>query len=427
MESLTYGAFSQSLHRQVLAARAPLNGTIEVTRRCPLVCVHCYNNLPMGDREAQLQELSTEEHYRLLDQMADAGCLWLLYTGGEIFARPDFLDIYTHAKRCGFIVTLFTNGMLINERVADYLAEWRPFSLEISLYGRTRDTYERLTGVAGSFDRCMRGIRLALERELPLKLKTVALNFNKDEVWEMAAFAEELGVEFRFDAMMNPRIDCSQSPLAVRLSPEECIQLDLQDPRRMQEWEMFTDRFKGPVHPAGSPEADQLYQCGGGINSFAIDPHGDMSICTLSHQDKYNVRTGSFREGWEHFLRHVRDDRKITRVTKCTECQLKAMCGMCPANGELENGDPESPVDFLCRVAHLRAHTMGVPVPAHGTCEYCEGGTGHQELMLAVERLKAGAAAAIGPGRLFLPMKAANDATGSSCGSGGCSSCGTHG
>src|SRR5437867_3647094 len=109
MELVTYGSFSETLHQQVFAKRAPLNGTIEVTRRCPLTCVHCYNNLDMGDREAQLAELSAKEHYRLLDEMAEAGCLWLLYTGGEIFARPDFLDIYTHAKRAGFLITLFTN------------------------------------------------------------------------------------------------------------------------------------------------------------------------------------------------------------------------------------------------------------------------------------------------------------------------------
>src|SRR5438874_13536270 len=112
MQTVTYGAFSESLHRQVRAARAPLNGTIEITRRCPLVCAHCYNNLPMGDRKAQLEELTAADHRRLLDAVADMGTLWLLFTGGEIFARPDFLEIYTHAKRNGFLVTLFTNGTL---------------------------------------------------------------------------------------------------------------------------------------------------------------------------------------------------------------------------------------------------------------------------------------------------------------------------
>lgn len=425
MQILSYGAFSESLHRQVRAAKAPLNATIEVTRRCPLACAHCYNNLPMADRKAQLEELTTSEHRRILDEMAEAGCLWLLYTGGEIFARRDFLDIYTHAKRNGFIITLFTNGTLINERIADYLVEWRPFAIEITLYGRTRETYERLTGVPGSYDRCMRGISLALERGLPLKLKTVAVSLNKHEVWDMQRFAEDLGVEFRFDTEMNPRIDCSQSPLSVRLTPEECVEFDLQDPRRVAEWQTFAEQYLRPVH---SPEtSDQLYHCGGGVDSFAINPYGEMSICVLSQQDRYGLRTGSIRQGWEEFLRRIRDKKKITRLTKCISCELKAMCGMCPANGELENGDPEAPVDFLCQVAHLRAHAFGLPVRPHGDCEYCEGGAGFAGLMKSVTRLKTTGSAAAGPIRKFLPMTAtAVDPAGATCGHGGCASCATH-
>ena len=123
----------------------PLSVSIVLTRRCPLECLHCYNNLAMADQEARSQELSKEEHFRLLDDLVDLGCFWLLYTGGEIFARNDFLEIYTYAKRKGFLITLFTNGNLVTERIANYLQEWPPFAIEITLYGRTKDTYEALT------------------------------------------------------------------------------------------------------------------------------------------------------------------------------------------------------------------------------------------------------------------------------------------
>ena len=62
---------------------------------------------------------------------------------------------------------------------------------------------------------------------------------------------------------------------------------------------------------------------------------------------------------------------------------------MCPANGELENGDAEAPVDFLCRTAHLRAYTFGFPVAPHGECEYCAGGSRYDELMAASAALHA--------------------------------------
>jgi radical SAM protein with 4Fe4S-binding SPASM domain len=380
----------------------------------------------MSDREARNSELTYEEHCRLLDELADAGCLWLLYTGGEIFARKDFLDIYTYAKRKGFLITLFTNGTMLTPQIADYLAEWRPFSMEITLYGRTRETYERLTGVPGSYERCLRGINLLRERGLPLKLKSVAVTINKHEIRAMKQFAEEeLGLEFKFDAMMSPRIDCSQSPLAVRLTPEETVELDLQDPARVAEWQRFARQFQGPVH---QPEQSaEVYHCGGGISSLAVDPQGMMSICVLSHMDAYDWRHGGLREGWDDYLLRVRRKKSVT-LTKCRECAIKVICGMCPANGELENGDAEKPVDFLCHVAHLRAQVVGQPAPAHGDCEYCEGGTRYGELMLTLDVLrKREAASHTAPlsRNRYLPIvvetPAASSASG--CGSGGCSSC----
>ena len=99
----------------------PVNGTIEVTHRCPLECAHCYNNLPVGDADARRRELSAAELCRIIDEIADAGGLWLLFTGGEIFARKDFLEIYTHAKQRGLLITLFTNGTQITAAIADHL------------------------------------------------------------------------------------------------------------------------------------------------------------------------------------------------------------------------------------------------------------------------------------------------------------------
>ena len=122
MDQLTYGHFSADLHQRQSGQRAPLQVSIEVTRRCPLECQHCYNNLPMGDQHARSREMTTEEHFRMLDELVELGCFWLLYTGGEIFARKDFLEIYTYAKKKGFLITLFTNGTLITEKIADYLA-----------------------------------------------------------------------------------------------------------------------------------------------------------------------------------------------------------------------------------------------------------------------------------------------------------------
>jgi radical SAM protein with 4Fe4S-binding SPASM domain len=415
MEMQSYSEFSRRIHEQVNPRRIPVNGTIEISNRCPLNCSHCYNNLPMNDLTARNAELTLEEHCRILDELADAGCLWMLFSGGEIFARHDFLDIYDHAKRRGFLITLFTNGILIDERIADHLAVMRPFAIEITLYGATRETYETLTRIPGSYEKCLRGIRLLRERNLPLKLKTVAVTVNKHEIFAMKELAEEMGVEFTFDGMINPRIDCSSSPLSMRLSPADLVELDLRDPSRAEEWRRLTTELAPP--PLVPGEAVQLYECGGGVNSFAIDPYGNLTICVLSHVDMYNLRNGSFLDGWDGYLHAVRQKTASPVPTKCTSCNLRTMCGMCPANGELESGDPEAPVDFLCQVAHLRAATYDVPVPPHGDCEYCPDGSRHHELLAMSSDVQN----RIASGPELTPVAMFPASTG--CSSGGCTSC----
>jgi radical SAM protein with 4Fe4S-binding SPASM domain len=360
----------------------------------------------MNDADARRAELSTQEYFNLLDELADLGCLWLCFTGGEIFARRDFFDIYEHAKKKGFLITLFTNGILIDERVADRLAEMPPFVIEITLYGRTKETYEELTRIPGSWDKCMRGIRLLLARNLPLKLKTVAVSINKHEVLDMRAFAEDLGVDFKFDAMMNPRIDCSSAPLSVRLTPTDVLDLDYRDERRIPEFRRLGKELM-PVK-----ETPTLYDCGGGVHSWALDPYGNLTICVLSHYDNFNIRQMNFAEAWDGLMAVRR--KPITRPTKCTKCALKTLCGMCPANGELENGDPEAPVDFLCHVAHLRAEAFGVEVPAHGDCEYCEGGSEH-DLIMAEAREVQSAFTPISPENMLPIPDAACDGGACSC------------
>jgi len=333
-------------------------------------CVHCYNNLPLND-DARSDELTYDEHCRILDEIVEAGCFWLLFTGGEIFARSDFLDIYTYAKRKGLLITLFTNGTLITHEAADRLAECRPFAVEITLYGRTKETHERVTRVPGSYAQCMRGIRLLMERRLPLKLKTVAIEPNKHELWDIKRFVEDdLGMDFKFDAMINARVDHSLTPLDVRLSPEEVVDLDLKDPKRIGALKTFCADYIGL--PVVAEEPSQLYQCSGGLYSFAISPTGKMSVCGLTQTDAYDLRGSSFKEGWKHAA-GIRQ-KKVTKQTRCTSCEIQALCGMCPVNGELENFDPEDPVDFMCEVAHLRARALGLSIKPHGECEYCKNG-----------------------------------------------------
>jgi radical SAM protein with 4Fe4S-binding SPASM domain len=407
-----YGEFTYAVHQRLSQERIPVDVTLEITHRCPLACQHCYNNLPMADREAATRELTLQDYRKLLDELAAMGTFWLLFSGGEPFARKDFLDIYTYAKQKGFLITIFTNGTVITPAIADHLAQYPPFAIEITLYGRSQQIYEEMTQQPGSYERCLRGIDLLLERNLPLKLKSVPTSINKHEVFEMQKFAEKLGVEFKFDSLINPRIDCSQSPLGVRLTSAEVVAFDYVDPARKAEYRRLLDIDL----TAGPPTAsDDLYFCGGGLRSCSIDPYGQMSICVISKRIDYNVRTGGFAQGWNMFLQESRA-KKRTRPSKCTACQIRSLCGMCPANGELEHDDPESPVEFLCQVAHLRAMALGEEVPVHGDCDSCRGGKGYAELQNAVSELPGTMEQLSVPARPLLPILGTSNSSNSSCG-----------
>ncbi len=345
---VNYTQFGQRLYQQVHAKRIPVNGSMELTFRCNLRCAHCYCNLSPDDPQAIAAELSTEEVLVLIDQVTESGCLWFLITGGEPLLRNDALDVLLHAKKRGLITTLFTNGTLVTESVADFLAEWQPHSVEITLYGVTHETHEKITRVPGSFDRSMRGIELLLERSVPLALKTMAMTLNREEIFPLKAFAEERGLKFRFDPLLNPRLDGSKKPCDFRLSPDEVLGMDLEDEQRAREWREFCGKFITPL------PSEHLFSCGAGVSTFHIDPYGRMSACEMARFRSYDLRSGSFREGWDDVIPGILNLRPKADYP-CSRCELISLCGQCPGWAWLEKGSPELPVEYLCDIAFLRA------------------------------------------------------------------------
>lgn len=350
---LKYSEFGTRLKDAIGGKRYPLSGSIEITNRCNLRCQHCFIQCDRATWEND-PELTTAELCGILDQIADAGTLWLLITGGEPLMRPDFTEIYLHAKRRGFLITLFTNGTLVTDEIADLLAAYPPFAVEVSLYGRTAEVYERVTTVPGSFERCMAGIRRLHERKLLLRLKTPVMTLNVGELWDIKAYAEELGVPFRFDPMINAGMVGGRDPIALRLSPEEVVALDMADPKRMAEWREFCEKFVGERVPT-----DDLYVCGAGVRTFHVDAAGRMSVCLLSRRPGYDARVGSFAQGWAEALPRERG-RKVSGNYRCNACPLQNLCGQCAAWVDMESGDAEKAVPFLCEVAHLRAEASGL-------------------------------------------------------------------
>jgi radical SAM protein with 4Fe4S-binding SPASM domain len=344
---LKYSDFSEHIHALTIDRRIPLSGSLEVTPRCNLRCQHCY--LPFPQRAGpHRDELSQAEIRRILDEIADAGCLWLLLTGGEPFLRRDFLEIYDYAKQKGFIITVFTNGTLLNQQIVDHLADWRPFSIEISIYGATQATYERVTANPGSFARCMRGIEMLLEKGLPLKLKSVLLTLNQDELTQMKQFAKDLGLEFRYDGVINAGISGELFPTQFRLSPEEIVAIEKQDP-------FLAERYPRSFEMKLSKQVDthRMYLCGAGASSFHIDGYGKLSLCISARTPNYDLLEGSFQEGWNTFLKSVREQEHNPGFG-CLSCELRLTCPQCPAVGINEFGNAEQRSPFMCQLTHLR-------------------------------------------------------------------------
>jgi radical SAM protein with 4Fe4S-binding SPASM domain len=401
---LSYADFGGRLLRACGRERVPLSGSIELTFRCNLRCVHCY----VPDYSGR-GEMGTAEVTRILDEIAGAGCLWLLLTGGEILCRSDFPDIYRHAKRRGFLLTLFSNGTLVDERVADLLAEYPPFGIEFTLYGLSDATYERTTGFPGRFARVRRAIDLLLERGLPLTLKAVAMEPLADEIDAMREFAAGLGVHFRWDAMVHARLDGNAAPTGLRQAPERVAALDAAEPERLDEWLRFYRKFVA----APPPPTTYLMSCGAGVNSFHVDPKGTLLACEALPMHGYDLRRGTFREGWDGIVAALRR-REAAPANACVRCELKSMCDRCPATALLETGSPDGWIPYYCEVTHRRAALLAGRL---GDTERAAAYAAHAD-RVAAGWTPPGAILPRGDGRQAVAGAACGAAGG--CASGGC-------
>lgn len=268
--------------------RYPLTCQWEITCRCNLRCIMCYTDCFNRPEQAR-DELTTEAIIRIMDELAEAGCIELALTGGEPLARPDFFEIYEHAKARGFLVTLLTNGTLITEEVADRLAALPPHRVEISLHGITQRTFELVTLGSGSFARCMRAIGLLRDRKLPLLLKTTAMTVNKDEVLAVKRYVNGLeGVGYKLGEEMRPTLEGSDAPGLLALSDQELQDLNRQDA------ELWTEACRNQARPP-SP-------CRSGYRSCHIDAYGQLQLCSGNRCRGYDLRRGSFQDGFYHHL-----------------------------------------------------------------------------------------------------------------------------
>jgi radical SAM protein with 4Fe4S-binding SPASM domain len=346
---------------------ALLEITLELTNRCNNNCRHCYVNTPVADTERKFKELPLEQLRPIIDQAVNLGALWCLITGGEPLLRSDFPEIYSYLKKKGLLVTVFTNAEKVEPAHVRMFRRYPPRSLEVTVYGVTAATYERVTRQPGSFQRFQKGLDRLLAAGLPVHLKTMALRSNLHELAQIRRFCREKSrSRYRFDPFLHLRYDRdsgrNREIIEERLSPEEIVRLETEDPDRWTGLQKACNDLIQPGNPI--PASGELFGCSAGRHGIVISADGWARPCqTLWHPDfLYDAKQLSLVRIRREMNMRLRNTRSTDRrfLTECGRCPILNLCMWCPAVGFLETGSLDKGTDYFCRLAHARANILAL-------------------------------------------------------------------
>jgi radical SAM protein with 4Fe4S-binding SPASM domain len=357
------GEFTLWSGQQPLLSRLDM----ELTERCNNDCIHCYINRPASDRAARGRELATVEIQGILHEAASLGALAVTFTGGEPLLRDDFCEIYIFARRLGLRVRLLTNATLISPQLAKLFARIPPLEkVQITLYGMSVKSYEAVTRTPGAFERAWRGIHLLLQEGVPFVVRGVRLPPNEHEVDEFAAWAGTIpwmdhppSCSVFFD--LRGRRDSEQRNRRIkelRSSPEEGVAfLARRQGEYLKDMKRLYSQFAGPA-------ADRLFSCGAGVGGGCVDAYGQLQPCMLlRHPDTvYDLQSGSLEDALTRFFPQMRERRAdhAGYLARCARCFIRGLCDQCPAKSWMEHGTLDTPVEYLCQVAHVQAKILGL-------------------------------------------------------------------
>lgn len=170
----------------------PFSANIFLTHYCNLSCSFCcYRPFQSGKN----RDLTTEEWFKIFEELAELKIFQIRIPGGEPFCRPDILSCLEHIASCRMRFTLNTNGTLVSERQADFIAELnRADEIQISVDGLEK-SHDQIRG-SGNWRKAVNAVRLFKSRSVPVKVNMVITNSNYADCREASRFfLEELGVD----------------------------------------------------------------------------------------------------------------------------------------------------------------------------------------------------------------------------------------
>lgn len=342
------------LLNQAKRTRTPSNGSIELLPLCNMNCDMCYVRLSREEMEAKGRLRTADEWLEIGRQMKDAGVLFLLLTGGEPFLYPDFRRLYLELRKMGMIITINTNGTLIDEDLAEFFGKYKPRRVNITLYGTDEETYANLCHYPGGYEKTLRGIRLLREQGVDVKVGGSLARANQDDLDKLLNIGEELDIPVRVDTYMMPATRERDLPynMQSRLNPEEAAQARIHALKRETGPELFPQYVRQSVERADHPEPAEAkpghMSCMAGQCSFTINWQGEMRPCVILTEPAISVFEVGFEAAWKYI---VGETHKILLNEKCSTCHMRHLCRTCAASALLETGSYGGVPDYMCRYA----------------------------------------------------------------------------
>src|SRR3989339_64571 len=308
----------------------PLTVLLEPTRRCNLECQHCYRIENSTRPEMPFQ--------RIIDLMAElrqAGCCFLTISGGEPILHPDFLKICRQAHSLNMAISIFTNGTLITESLAEQLAQLNIVDIHLSIYGATPATHDAITRHKDSYNRTINTASILKHHGLSVRFKYIIMKDNIREYQNMLDIAKRMGISYDIDPIITPRDDGNITPTQFSLSDKD-LGIIYQD-----------------VSPAAANKPNNN-TCSAGRSYCAINSYGDVYPCVQLPVPAGNITNSTFRDIWNNseWLREIRAFYSPNQ-TACTNCAEINYCNPCPGMNYLETKNIYGISNETCR--HARA------------------------------------------------------------------------
>lgn len=343
-----------------MPTRNPTEGTFELTIRCNLHCKMClFRHDDSENAKLMAEELTAEQWIDMARQVAEAGTLQLLITGGEPLIRPDFCEIWEGIYKQGFIITLYTNATLVTPRIIETLQKYPPHKIGVTIYGASPETYKMVTGSAAAFEQTLAGIRQL--KKLPSKME-YRMTVIKDNYNDVDTVEDMLREEFDLKSpLITTRIvtkavrgACADVE-ACRLPAEKNCELSLKRTiKRLKE--AVGDRFsegqisisyEKPCQDTTGKQTVSLFGCNAGMKTYTVSWDGCLLGCQIMEAFAKEIK-GDFVKAWEDFPYGVR----LPKISeKCEQCTVGEFCSLCPAFRYAETGTFSEAPSYICRDA----------------------------------------------------------------------------